>query len=85
MLEETKVKLEAAEKSGKPMPKAWYFKCLGNKKFVLKLETYWEAQEMKANPEYVEIDADGDLVLNPEDVAPARISMGPPPPDKRKK
>ena len=82
MLESTKEALAAV----KTEQKKWYYRCRSNRKApVLVLETYWEAEEMKTNPEYYQVDADGDLVLDPADSVPSRVPFAPPAPAPKRK
>ena len=77
MLEETKEKVEAAAKKGEKPVEKYYFKCRSNKKraVILTFDNFWEAEEMKKNPDYFQVDADGDLILNPADHAPQQLPM----------
>ena len=56
----------------------FYFKCLGNPRApLLVLDTYWEAKEMRGNPEYARVDAAGNPWPDEEADAPTQIPVGP--------
>jgi hypothetical protein len=65
--------------------KKFYFKCVSNPRApLLVLDTYWEAKEMRSNPEYVRVDAAGNPWPDEESDAPTQIPMGPAVEQKRK-
>jgi hypothetical protein len=58
--------------------KKFYFKCLGNPRApLLVLDTYWEAKEMRSNPEYIRVDSEGNAWPDEETDAPTQIPVGP--------
>lgn len=65
--------------------KRFYFKALraGPSTPLLVLDTYWEAMEMKSNPEYIRVHADGTPYPDEEAEAAPRIPITPPQPEKR--
>lgn len=61
-----------------------YFKCTTNPRAPLLTLEAWEAEEMKSHPDYVEVDDQGDLVLDMKADYPNRIPLvGNPPAAKR--
>jgi hypothetical protein len=45
----------------------FYFRCTANPKApILVLETFWEAEDMKRNPDYIRVDADGNEIKDEE-------------------
>lgn len=65
----------------------FYFKCISpgvspNAPLFV-TEQFWEAEEMKRNPEYVRVDKDGREIVSEEANAESRIPFSPPAPTKR--
>lgn len=62
----------------------FFFKCVSNPNAaVMEFDTHWDAEEMRKHPDYMEVDAQGDLILNPAMDAPNRIPFTAPQPAKR--
>lgn len=63
----------------------FYFKALraGPHAKLLVLDSYWEAAEMKSNPEYIRVHEDGTPYPDEEAGAETRIQFAPPQPEKR--
>lgn len=62
-----------------------YFRCVSNPDAApFKTDQHWEAQDMVANPEYIEIDGDGNVIPNPADFAEQRLPFSSPHPQNAK-
>jgi len=55
----------------------FYFRCISNPKApILKLEHYWEMQDMLKHTDYIRVDEDGLPIVNhEEEAAPNRIPI----------
>lgn len=56
--------------------KPFFFRCKSNPSApLLKLETFWEADEMSNHPDYERVDEFGEVIVDERDSAESQIPM----------
>lgn len=63
----------------------FYFRCTSNPNAApFKTDEFWDAEEMRKHPDYIEIDGDGNVIPNAADAAPHRMPFSSPHPQNAK-